>query len=198
MQSIYSTDCSFSFAHVFFGSGGQDIAFTPPPDRPIRAGDIGVLDLGVVYEGYGTDYARMAQVEGRGEGRRHPPVGTGIEGLRKIFPSILAARNIVESVLKPGIRASDVFLAGAKRLEEDGLCASISDVGHGIGLECHERPFLTPYSDDVIAVGQTIVIEIYCEVQGIGPVLLEDGGLVTSEGWQSFSNLSTDLITVPS
>jgi Xaa-Pro aminopeptidase len=66
--------------------------------------------------------------------------------------------------LLPGAKARDVFLAGARCLENGGLCASISDMGHGIGLDCHEKPFLTPYSDDTIRVGQTIVIEIYCEI----------------------------------
>lgn len=184
MDGIYRRGGSFSFAHLFFGSGEQDIAFTPPSDRPLKPGDTGTLDLGVVYEGYSTDFARMAQVL---------PARTD---LAKVFRVVLDARRAVEDALKPGAKARDVFLAGARCLEEGGLCSSISNNGHGIGLGCHEKPFLTPYSEDSIAVGQTVVIEIYSEVQGVGPVLLEDGGEVTPEGWQSFTNLPLDIVEI--
>ncbi|HPK04194.1 MAG TPA: M24 family metallopeptidase [Candidatus Sumerlaeota bacterium] len=182
MESIYSSGCSFSFAHVFFGDGQHDIAYTPPADRAIQAGDLGLFDLGVVYEGYGTDYARMAEV------------APGNQKLRQYFPAILAGRRAIEDALRPGARAGDVFLAGAKVLEEHGLTASISCLGHGIGIGCHERPFLVANSEDRIEVGQMLVIEMYAEVRGLGPVLMEDGGLMTEEGWQSFGEIPTDIL----
>ena len=184
MREIYARGCSFSFAHVFFASGDTDIAFTPPPDRRIAPGDVGLFDLGVVYEGYGTDYARMAEV------------APGKASLREVYPIILDARRAVEAALQPGAAARNVYAAGAKVLEARGLCASISCLGHGIGLDCHEKPFITPYSDDVILVGQTIVIEIYAEVRGVGPILMEDGGVMTDTGWQSFSDLPIELLTI--
>jgi Xaa-Pro aminopeptidase len=184
MREIYARGCSFSFAHVFFASGDTDIAYTPPPDRRIAPGDIGLFDLGVVYEGYGTDYARMADVE------------PGKAALREVYPVILDARRAVEAALRPGVAARDVYRAGAAVLESKGLCASISCLGHGIGLDCHEKPFITPYSDDVIQAGQTIVIEIYAEVRGVGPILVEDGGVMTDAGWQSFSDLPIELLTI--
>jgi len=186
LDGIYRRDCSFSFAHIFFGSGATDIAFTPSADRSIEPGDVGLFDLGVVYRGYGTDFARMAQA---------PPPNAD---LGKYFQVVRRARGAVEAALVPGAKASDVFLAGARVLEEAGCCAAISTVGHGIGLGCHERPFLSPFSEDAIAAGQTLVIEIYCEIEGIGPVLLEDGGLMTEEGWQPFSDLPQDIIEVSS
>jgi Xaa-Pro aminopeptidase len=184
METIYRQEASFSFAHVFFGSGETDIAYTPPPERKIRAGDVGLLDLGVVHLGYGTDFARMAQVT---------PANSA---LTKAFPTVLEARRAVENQLRPGATARDVFMAGARCLENGGLCSSISTTGHGIGLGCHEKPFLTPYSDDLISVGQTVVIEIYCEIGGVGPVLLEEGGLIGPDGWTSFTDLPLDLIEV--
>lgn len=186
MDGIYRRDCSFSFAHVFFGSGDTDIAFTPSADRPIEPGDVGLFDLGVVYQGYGTDFARMAQA---------PPANAD---LGKFFQVVRKARRAVEAALIPGAKASDVFLTGARVLEEGGSCAAISTVGHGIGLGCHERPFLNPYSEDTIAVGQTLVIEIYCEIGGIGPILLEDGGLITEDGWQPFTDLPQEIVEVSS
>jgi len=182
MQSIYSQGCSFSFAHIFSGSGQHDIAFTPPADRAIEPGDLGLFDLGVVYEGYGTDYARMAEV------------APGNEKLRRYFPAILDGRKAIEQALRPGAKAGDVFLAGAKVLEEHGLAASISCLGHGIGIGCHEKPFLVANSEDRIEVGQTLVIEMYAEVKGLGPLLMEDGGYMTEEGWHSFSPLSTEIL----
>ncbi len=186
MDGIYKRGGTFSFAHIFFEQGGTDLAYTPPSDRKIKPGDIGVLDLGVVYKGYGTDFARMVQVR------------PGGDKLSEVYPTFIKTRKTIEKALIPGAKASDVFMAGARCLEADGLCASISNVGHGIGLGCHEKPFLDPCSKDVIAVGQAVVIEIYCEVKGVGPVLLEDGGVVTSEGWQPFTDLALDIVEVNS
>lgn len=185
MDGIYKRGGTFSFAHIFFGQGDIDLAYTPPSDRKIRPGDIGVLDIGVVYEGYGTDFARMVRVK------------PGGDKLSEVYPTFIKTRKAVEKALVP-VKASDVFMAGARCLEADGLCASISNVGHGIGLGCHEKPFLDPCSKDIIAVGQTVVIEIYCEVREVGPVLLEDGGVVTTEGWQSFTDLALDIVEVNS
>jgi Xaa-Pro aminopeptidase len=185
MREIYARGCSFSFAHIFFASGGvTDIALTPPADRKIAPGDVGVFDLGVVYEGYGSDYARMADV------------APGCSALREVYPVILDARRAIEAALKPGTSARDVYRAGETALEKGGLCASISCLGHGLGLDCHEKPFITSYSDDVIMAGQTICIEIYCEVRGVGPILMEDGGVMTESGWQSFSPLPIELLTI--
>lgn len=182
LDIIYSQDCSFSFAHIFFGTGQQDIAFTPPADRAIQPGDIGLFDLGVVHGGYGTDYARMAHV------------APGNDNLRRYYPTVLKARAAMEGVIRPGITAHDVFMAGARVLESDGLCASISCLGHGLGLGCHERPFIVANSQDVIRAGQTLVLELYAEVKGLGPLLMEDGGLVTEDGWQSFGELPIEIL----
>ena len=184
LDGIYRRGASFSFAHIFFGGGDHDLAYTPPPEREIQPGDIGTLDLGVAYEGYGTDFARMAHV---------PPINAKFV---KAYQSILKARRAVHDALRPGAKANDVFLAGARCLEADGLCASISNVGHGIGLGCHEKPFLIADSEDVIAEGQTLVIEIYCEMRGVGPLLLEDGGVVEAGGWRSFTDLPMEIVDI--
>jgi len=182
MDEIYRSGCSFSFSHVHFSSGATDLAVTPPPDRPIEPGDVGLFDLGVVYEGYSTDYARMAEV------------APGNEKLRRHYPAILRAREVIERGIRPGVIADDLFTAGARVLEDAGLTASISCLGHGIGLGPCERPFLNAGSQDRIVPGQILVIEIYAEVGGLGPILMEDGGLVTEAGWESFCGLPTDIV----
>jgi Xaa-Pro aminopeptidase len=54
---------------------------------------------------------------------------------------------------------------------------------------------LSPDDQTVLEEGMVIVIELVDGVDGIS-FLLEDGGLVTAEGWQSLPTLPTDVIEI--
>ncbi|MBI2192727.1 MAG: aminopeptidase P family protein [Planctomycetes bacterium] len=148
----------------------------------IEPGDILFLDLGLIWQGYTTDFGRVAVL-----GRASTEVRAAYEKMRRCREAIAAA-------IRPGVKASDVFAAGARFRSENGLPAR-EGLGHSLGIECHEPPVLSPHDHTVIEEGMTLVIEL---VDGVGGIafLLEDAGLVTAEGWKSLTTLSADLVEI--
>lgn len=183
LEIIYQERGVPTFYHVFtdFG-GGHYASYNAPPDKKFQKGQIGVFDLGVGYKGYHSDIC-TALVMGRANDK-----------VKRVYSATLGARQAIQRAIKPGIRACELFKIGANYLESKGLYPSISLMGHGIGLNCHELPFLLPNDHTVIKPGMTICIEIpVIEAPGLAPLALEDGGVVTEEGWESFTSVPTEL-----
>ncbi len=66
-------------------------------------------------------------------------------------------------------------------------------LGHGIGLEIHEGPRLSPLSDDMLQPGMVVTVEPGVYLPGFGGVRLEDDVLVTRDGCEILSTLPLDL-----
>jgi len=118
--------------------------------------------------------------------------GTPSEDLRSLHKHVRAALDMAFASIKAGAHgphaeiseyfhsqgfATQVHHEGEEAVKEGFTHA----LGHGIGLEVHERPYLgrTP---DVLEEGDVIAVEPGLYVRGIGGVRLEDTVLVTSNG----------------
>lgn len=145
-------------------------------------GDVVLFDLGLIWQGYTTDFGRVASL------------GKASTEIHATYEKVLKCREAIAAAIRPGVKASDVFLAGARFREQIGLPPR-EGLGHSLGIECHEPPTLSPEDPTVIEEGMTIVIELVDGVSGVA-FLLEDAGLVTPDGWQTLTNLSTDLVEI--
>ena len=63
-------------------------------------------------------------------------------------------------------------------------------LGHGVGLEVHEYPTLSPRSEDVAEVGMVLTIEPGIYIPQLGGVRIEDMVLVTAEGARCLTQIS--------
>ena len=179
LETVYREGAAFVFNHVFFE--GQEAAYNVPADQPILPGQSAFYDFGLAYEGYKSDTARTIVN------------GTASEDLKHVYRAVLETYHVVQEALKPGVRASEVFRLGSEYLESKQLCPSITCLGHGIGLNQHEMPFLTPHDHTVIEPGMVITIEPNAEAPGLTPCFVEDAGVITIDGWENFTALPTTL-----
>ena len=144
-----------------------------PTTRRLETGDGVVLDFGGVYDGYCVDLTRTVQI------------GAAPPAFRRLFDAVADAHAAAIAAVKPGARAVDIDGAARRTLTQHGLGEAFGHgTGHGLGLEVHEEPRISPHApaEETVVPGMVFTIEPGAYVAGIGGVRIEDDVLVTQEG----------------
>ncbi|RFA97675.1 aminopeptidase P family protein [Pyrobaculum aerophilum] len=138
-------------------------------DRKISPGDSIVIDIGAKKGVYCSDMTRTLGVS---------PV------LKDAVYAVYEAVKAAEKAAREGVPASEVDKAARDVLAEYGFAQYfIHSTGHGVGVEVHEMPRVSPSSKDVLKRGHVITIEPGVYIEGVGGVRIEnmvyiDGGAV--------------------
>ena len=157
-----------SFAIVGSGPNGAS-PHHEASDRVIEPGDPIVLDIGGTLQGYGSDITRMLWVTG-GDPGRGPTDEFG-----RVFDAVHAAHAAATRAVRPGISGAALDEVARAVLRDRGLGdAFIHRLGHGIGLEAHEDPYLVATNDTPIEAGNAFSIEPGAYLQDRFGVRIED------------------------
>ena len=81
-------------------------------------------------------------------------------------------------------------------MQQAGYDMFIPIVGHGVGRDVHEPPFLSPVDDSIIQVGMVLAVEIALRISGLGSVNIEDEVLVTESGTELITTASPELMVL--
>ena len=119
-----------------------------------------VIDWGAVYNNYCSDTTRtIVKNEKQGE----------------IFEIVLEAQKEAINVIKPGIKASYVDKVARKVIEDYGYGDNfIHSTGHGLGLEVHEKPFISQNDKSKLQEGMVITVEPGIYIKDEFGVRIED------------------------
>jgi Xaa-Pro dipeptidase len=140
-------------------------------DRTIQEGDLVVVDIGSTYKFYRSDMTRTFVA------------GKATEKQRKIYETVKEAQQKAFEIIKASISAKDVDSGARQVIEAAGFGEYfVHNLGHGVGLEVHEAPILSPDSKDVLAAGNVVTIEPGIYLQGYGGVRIEDTVRITADG----------------
>lgn len=132
----------------------------------VSPGDYVVVDAGVVRRGYCSDMTRT--------------IATGDDLLLRAVASAVEAAL---DALGPGAVAGEVDAAARRELGRWGLADRfLHGLGHGVGLEVHERPYLSPGDSTRLEPGMVVTIEPGVYVRGVGGARVEEMALITSSG----------------
>ena len=86
--------------------------------------------------------------------------------------------------------------ARAVMAERDAGHLCIHGLGHGVGLEIHERPFFTQDGETKIDTNTVVTVEPGAYLPDTGGVRIEDTLVVTLDGYRNLTNFPHDLITL--
>jgi len=132
---------------VQFGSNTA-LPHQEPTDKKLRRGDAVVIDVSAAYEGY---YADLTNSFIYGE----PP-----RKYLEVHQAVEKAQAEAIKAAAPGVQASEVDKAARSTIEAAGYGPYfIHRTGHGLGLEIHEAPDISPSSQDVLERGMVFTVE---------------------------------------
>jgi len=138
--------------------------------RKMRSGDPVVLDMGVVCEGYRCDLTRVFFL-----GRINALV-------RKVYDTVRAAQEKAIAVIQPGLAIAEADAAARSYIAERGYGALFGhNLGHGVGLETHELPYLSGKSTARFEPGMVVTVEPGIYLPHQFGIRIEDMVLVTEK-----------------
>jgi Xaa-Pro aminopeptidase len=130
-----------------------------------------VVDLGATCSFYRSDMTRTFSA------------GKPDEKQRKIYETVKQAHQKAFETIKPNASAAEVDAAARRVIETAGFGEFfVHNLGHGVGLEIHEAPVLSPESKDTLASGNVVTDEPGIYLPGYGGVRIEDTVLITQAG----------------
>ena len=146
-------------------------------DRVLAPGDLVVIDFGARKNGYCSDTTRTMVL------------GEPNDLERRVLDAVSVALEAALSDLRPGIRARDLDSAAREHIEGCGFGdCFVHGLGHGVGLEVHEKPSLSRKSPDTLDPGMVFTVEPGVYVEGECGARLEEMVLMTETGFEVISN----------
>jgi Xaa-Pro aminopeptidase len=113
------------------------------------------------------------------------------------YELVLAAQEASVEAVRAGASGVDVDALGREMIAEAGHGDHYGHgLGHGVGLEVHEKPTLSPRSTDTLVAGNAVTVEPGVYVPGEFGVRIEDLVVVTDDGCDVLSTLPKSLTTV--
>jgi Xaa-Pro aminopeptidase len=156
--------CPSFTTHIFTGLGEDDLdSGTATARRPVSEGTSVMFDFGGVVDGYCSDFGRTIYC---GE----PPAD-----YVEIYDVMLTAQEAGRAAAAPGTPAREVNAACRAPIEAAGLGEHFRHrMGHGIGMDVHERPFISPEDETPLRAGMTFTDEPSIIIPGRFSLRIED------------------------
>ena len=153
-------------------------------NTPLQPGAVVAFDFGIVYKGYASDFGRTVAV------------GEPVKEYRRYHDLVMAAQALAISAMRPGqITCAELNRVGRKLIEEAGLGPNFTHrLGHGIGIDVHEPPFLYELQHDLLEENMCFTIEP--SIRGVVDVRVEDIVQVTRAGGVPFSHFSHEYLAI--
>ena len=185
-------DVAADLAREMVRRGAEGVSFPPivadgprsamphatPTGAPIAAIGPLVLDFGARWNGYCSDETVTIL-----PARPRSPLG-------KAFDAVRRAQAAGISSVRPGEPCRAVDARVRDSLDRSGyLKYFVHSTGHGVGLDVHERPSLSPRSRDRLEEGMVVTVEPGVYLPGIGGIRLEDTLKVTGSGCERITFL---------
>jgi Xaa-Pro aminopeptidase len=153
-----------------------------PTRKKVEKGDFITMDFGCVYQGYCSDMTRTIVI------------GKAKKGQKKIYKTVLKAQEQALEQVKAGMLASDLDGVAREIIEEKYKGYFGHGLGHGVGLDIHEAPRISPKGDVVLAKGMVITIEPGIYIPEFGGVRIEDLIVVTKKNCKNYTVSEKKLI----
>lgn len=183
MRDLGTRSPSFDTGVWSMGSASQRDATVRISGDPIEPG-LGVsFDFGAEVEGYCSDFGRTVHV------------GDAPAEFQRVYDVVMAAQAAGISAVRPGVPASAVHAATREVIVDAGLGEWFRHrTGHCIGLDVHEKPFISEEDDTPLEAGMTFTIEPSVFRPGYYGARVEDVVVCTEDGGRKLNAYPTTMV----
>jgi Xaa-Pro aminopeptidase len=148
-----------------------------PGSRVIGEGELVVIDLGAIADGYCSDMTRTV------------PTGQLPEALARAYDVCAQAQRAALDAVHPGVTCAELDAVARDLIGAAGLGDAFGHgLGHGVGLEIHEAPRVSREGTETLRPGMVVTIEPGIYLEGLGGVRIEDLVVVTDDGARVLSH----------
>ena len=189
VAGVTERDVQTKIEYAFFSNGATGLSYASivgsgpngavlhwdRNDRPLRAGDLVVIDAAAEYGRYASDITRT-----------YPVSGKFTDEQAKVYRAVYQAQEDIFTAIKPGVSMADLQKVAEASLKRAGyLEAFIHGFGHFVGLDVHDAGRY----DLPLPVGAIFTVEpgVYLPERGFG-VRIEDEVMVTETGFRHLSS----------
>jgi len=170
------------FSPIVASGPNSALPHATPTERALKPGDLLILDWGATFDGYISDITRTFAI------------GEIDAELADVHQIVQQANATGREAIRPGVTCQDIDRAARAVIEAAGYGRYfIHRTGHGIGLECHEPPYIREGNTQSLAPGMTFTVEPGIYLHGRGGVRVEDDLIVTSTGGESLTTYNREI-----
>jgi Xaa-Pro aminopeptidase len=174
-----------AFESIVASAERSALPHAQPTDRVIGRGEFVIIDYGCRLDGYHSDET-VTCLTGKPSAEQ-----------KKIHQVVYDAHMRALEAVKPGAQAREIDAVARLSIAASGYGKYfLHGLGHGVGLEIHEPPFLSPRGRGALAEGMVFTIEPGVYIEDLGGVRLESLVYLDRQGPEILSEMPKDLIPV--
>lgn len=176
------SDAKFPFDPIVGSGPNSADPHAEVSDRKLERGDFLLFDWGARYRGYCSDITRTFVV------------GEASDKQIEIYNTVLAANRAALAAVRPGVTAGSIDDAGRAVINAKGYGEFFTHrIGHGLGMEEHEEPYMYHGNSLVLETGMCFSDEPGIYLPDWGGVRIEDDITVTADSGRSISDFPREL-----
>ncbi|MCE5248942.1 Xaa-Pro peptidase family protein [bacterium] len=154
-----------------------------PTARKLELGDLVLFDMGTVREGYASDMTRTVVL------------GKADREQKKVYSAVRDALKAALDKIHSGMLCSEADRVARTVLEKAGYGERfVHSLGHGVGLDVHENPFLSRRSEHYLQTNAVVTVEPGIYIPGWGGVRIEDMVVVSDDGCKNLTGFTKNLL----
>jgi Xaa-Pro aminopeptidase len=197
-QGVTEREAALELEFFMRRAGAQDVSFDlivvagentslphgVPSHKLIQTGDLVTMDFGALYNGYHADMTRTVAVGEIGDREK------------TVYDTVLRAQQAALQTIRAGVIGKQADAVARDVIIAAGFGEYFGHgTGHGVGVEIHEAPRLSPAADkDILVAGNVVTVEPGIYLPGQFGVRIEDMVLVTEQGIENLTKAEKQLI----
>ena len=198
-EGVTERQIALELNRLMFEYGAEDLSFETialsgentsmphgvPSDKPVKNGEFVLMDYGAVYKGYHSDMTRTICV------------GEPDEEMRKVYNIVLEAQTAAINAAHAGMTGHELDEIARSIISDAGYDSCFGhSLGHGVGLEIHERPNASPNNMLPLNVGAVVTVEPGIYIAGRFGVRIEDFVILTENGCINLTKSAKNIISL--